>query len=102
MRRFTELLRSCPLCVVLTDRIRICAVQWMAGRTALVQNYGWPGHNWELFGEASDLLFGDGDVWDWACEHPCAEVGIHHYTLDAQDASGAPVVDLFGELKVTD
>lgn len=32
LRRFLDMLRTYPLCVLASDKVRICAVQWTAGR----------------------------------------------------------------------
>ncbi|NCD26222.1 MAG: hypothetical protein EOL86_11620 [Deltaproteobacteria bacterium] len=84
LRRFRELLRTCPLCAVVTDgRILLCAVQFTADRRRLVENYDWLRGHWPEFCEAADLFWLDSEVFAWVEAHPCARQGVTYRTMYA-------------------
>lgn len=95
LARWLELLQRCPLvAMVRPDRIVLRAVMAAAdGR--LIERYDWPVLHWDLWTEACDLFWTDVEVWDWCCNHPHAEDGIHYRNVHATDwTPGQPVVGL--------
>lgn len=92
VKRFCELLRSCPLVAVSSDsRLMIRAVQLTADKRRLVHNFRWEMLHWEAFSEAVELFWTD-QVQAWLAAHPCAEVGVHFRNVDAQEKRAGPVL----------
>lgn len=93
--RFRELLRTCPLVVLVRDdRILIRAVRRAAdGR--LVEDFSWPLKHWDQFCAACDLFWSCDEVFDWCASHPHAEDGIHYQNVDALERMpGMPRLDV--------
>ena len=94
LRRFRELMRTCPLCAVVNqDLATLRAVQLSADRRRLVLNFQWEMKNWGVMCEALDL-FWYGSVWAWVEGHPCAAAGLHYRNMDSDRPCPLPVVDL--------
>jgi hypothetical protein len=94
LRRFKELMRTCPLCAVVNqERATLRAGQLSADQRRLVLNFQWEMKNWVAMCEALDLFWND-PVWSWVETHPCAVSGLHYRNMDSDRASPLPVVDL--------
>ena len=94
LRRFRELMNTCPLCAVVNqERAMLHAVQMAADKRRLVHNFRWEMENWELMCEALDLFWVD-PVWSWVEGHPCAATGLHYRNMASDRPAQLPVVDL--------
>jgi hypothetical protein len=94
LRRFKELMRTCPLCAVVNqERAMLRAVQLAADNRRLVLNFRWEMKNWGLMCEALDLFWVD-PVWSWVESHPCAANGLHYRNMASDRPAPLPVVDL--------
>ncbi len=92
LRRFKELMRTCPLCAVVDqERITLRAVQLSADNRHLVLNFRWEMKNWGVMCEALDLFWRD-PVWSWVETHPCAATGLHYRSMASERPSPLPVV----------
>lgn len=94
LRRFRELMRTCPLCAVINqERAMLHAVQLAADKRRLVHNFRWEMRHWDVMREALDLFWAE-PVWSWVEGHPCAAAGLHYRNMDADRPCPLPVVDL--------